>query len=278
MNGAAKIRLAILICVLLLANLPELGAGETVIDRAQGFTLVLPDGFVRHPDLKDTSEIKHAFVLGDLNDDEFDIFLLIKAMKGAIGREQLPLTELPPGFKGRLFRMKWQGFEVDAFEVPEHLIDTATITYNVQIPLKRAAIQLSLFGPAERKEELERLLPRIVEGLEGESNWTGTVSGASWITASKNYRLILIGFAIVFVLGGLIVFCFISRKTPHGTVLAIAGGIYMASWAIDDVKVREVVLLAGAMRMLGFAGGILGVVDLIRRRRVPQPDPVDAAQ
>ena len=59
----------------------------------------------------------------------------------------------------------------------------------------------------------------------------------------------------------------VSRRSPKGTVLVIAVVIYYLSWQIDDTRVREMHLLTGTMRMLGFAGGILGLVDLFRRRK-----------
>ena len=81
----------------------------------------------------------------------------------------------------------------------------------------------------------------------------------------------MIAFAIVFVIGGLIALFFVSKKTPKGTVLAIAAVIYVASFAAQGIRIREVVLLTGAARMLGFAGGILGIIDLVRRRSPKAP-------
>jgi hypothetical protein len=41
----------------------------------------------------------------------------------------------------------------------------------------------------------------------------------------------------------------------------------MASFALPNVRSREMSMLTGSMRMFGFAGGILGIVDVIRRRK-----------
>ena len=75
--------------------------------------------------------------------------------------------------------------------------------------------------------------------------------------------------AIVVVVGGLIGLWFISRIAPKGTVLVIAIGIWVCGALIGDVHIRELLMLAGAMKMLGFAGGILGLVDFFRRRTPP---------
>ena len=73
--------------------------------------------------------------------------------------------------------MKWQGYDVDAFEFPEEVAGAAFLNYNVQIPLKREAIQLTIFGPAARKAELKRLLNETLAGLQGESNWLRSAVG-----------------------------------------------------------------------------------------------------
>jgi hypothetical protein len=256
--------------VLLLASFAS--AGETIVDDARGFTLTLPDGFVPNPAIVGAApEIIHGFVLGDPTDDELDIVLFIEKMRGTIGRERLKSEDMPPGFQGRLFTTQWHGFELDAFAVPEQLGEIKTITYNIQIPLKRAAIQVKLFGAAERESELKTLLAEILAGLHGESNWIQSAVPSSPVTSSENYGVILLAFAIVFILGGLVVLWLLSRKAPKGTVLAIAAGIYCAGLALAG-RVREIVMLSGALKMLGVAGGILGIVDLVRKRKPQDKD------
>jgi hypothetical protein len=263
---AANTVIAVIANVLLLAS--RLSAGETIVDDARGFTLALPDGFVANPDIVGARpDIVHGFVLGDPTDEDLDIILFIQKMRGTIGRERLRAEDLPSGFQGRLFTTQWQGFEVDAFEVPEQIGEIQTITYNVQIPLKRAAIQVKLFGPAEREAEMKSLLIEILTGLKGESNWIQSAALSAPVTSSQNYGVILLTFAIVFIVGGLVVLWLISCKAPKGAVLAIAAAIYCAGLGLAGVRVREVLMFSGALRMLGFAGGILGIVDLIRKRK-----------
>ena len=254
------------VTIVLLLTLPS-SAGETIVDEARGFTLTLPDGFVADPDLVGVAPgIVHAFVLGDPTDDDLDIILFIEKLRGTIGRERLKQEDMPPSFQGRLFTAQWQGFTVDAFEIPEQLGDIQTITYNLQIPLKRAAIQVKLFGPADRKSEMRRLTTEILAGLKGESNWIQSAAPFTPLTSSENYGVILFAFATVFVLGGLVALWIISRNAPKGTVLAIAAVIYCLGLGLASVRVREVVLLTGTFKMIGFAGGILGIMDLVRKR------------
>ncbi|HEY1602035.1 MAG TPA: hypothetical protein VGG64_20700 [Pirellulales bacterium] len=249
------------------------GAIQTVVDDARGFTLTLPDDFVANPKLVGAApNIIHGFVLGDPTDDKLDIVLLIEKMGGTISREPLTLEDLPPDFRGRLFKTQWQGFAVDAFEIPEAIDQTRAVTYNVQLPLKRAAIQVKLFGPADRESELQSLLATILSGLKGESNWLQSAVPTLPITSSQTYRVILLAFAVIFILTGIVLLWLVSRKAPKGAVLVVAVVIYCGGLALAGSRVREVVMLKGALTMLGFIGGVMGVVDLLRKRKPPAKD------
>jgi hypothetical protein len=252
----------------------QLHAGETVVDNANGFTLKLPDGFKSNRILAAMAPgMIHAFVLGDPADEETRILLFIEKMGGVLGRERLKPESMPPGFQGRLFTTKWQGFVVDAFEVPERSGELRTITYNVQIPLKRAAIQIKLGGPASREAELQRLLDQILEGLQGESNWLPSLAEGSSLAASENYKYVLIGGAVLVFLIGLVGLYLISRIAPKGIVLMLAILIFVASLAFEGNRTRELITLRFALAFLGIAGGILGLLDLFSKRKKAKPKP-----
>jgi hypothetical protein len=50
-------------------------------------------------------------------------------------------------------------------------------------------------------------------------------------------------------------------------VFAAAAVIYCLGLAMAGVRVREFLMLGGALKLLGFAGGILGVIDIVRKRK-----------
>lgn len=284
---------------LLLLLLPSSALGETIVDDANGFTLKLPEGFVANAELKKAApNIIHAFVLGDSSDDELDIMLIIERLRGTLGRERLSDKDFPPGFKGRRFSAKWQGMDVDAFSVPEELGDLKTVTYNVQIPLKKAAIQIKLFGAVDRDKELTALRTEILQGLKGESNWNlaselnaaiaaeskakqaggnSTSNRLGAISNSNAYGYVLLVVAIVIVVGGLVGLFFISKIAPKGTVLGLSVLMYAISWGFgSSIQSRELMLVSGSLRMLGFAGGILGIFELASKKHKKQkPNLVD---
>ena len=193
--------------------------GETFKDDARGYSLTLPDGFVANATLASASPtVLHAFTLNVPSGSKPGIILFIEKMDGTIDQEHLTPESIPAGFKGRLFTTNWQGFVVDAIEVPEKVGNVTTTTYNVQIPLRRAAIQIKLFGPAERRADLDRLLTEILNGLHGESNWTAVAPNGA-IPAPNNDGTVLLVVAIAFVVAGLVGLYFLSQRTPKGTVL-----------------------------------------------------------
>ena len=253
-------------CISLLTSVSQSRAG-TVADPKRNFTLQLSSEFIPRPDLVGvTPDIVHAFQYGDANEDGIAVLLLIEKLGGVIGRERFKRRGMPPGFNGELFVITWQGFEIDGFRVPETFNEINAITYNVQIPLKGEAIQIKLFGPADHEEDLRLLLRQILDGLDGESNWLSSAA-PSTVAEREYYGTVLLCLSIVGIVAGLVILWFVSSRTPKGTVLVIAAILYFVSWQIDDVRVREIRLLSGTMRLLGVVAGILGIVDLCRKRK-----------
>jgi hypothetical protein len=250
------------VAIILVAVAGFVRAGEQVDDPDLGFTLTLPDGFKVHRDRTGAPErIAHAFILGDPNDETVDILLLIQRMRGTIGPEKIRRENLAPDFKGRVFTEQWRGHVVDVVTVPEAIGEHKTVTWNVQVPLKKAAIQLMLFAPAEREAELGPLLKEILGGLDGESNWD-----ASAPPPFKPPSTVVLGFAAILFVGTLLGLWLLSGRTRRGTVLIIAAGIYLLSYGLNEPKTRDVVFLQGVLRLTGVCAGLLGLIDWYRRR------------
>jgi hypothetical protein len=254
------------------ANGRAANGAETVKDDKLGFTLTVPDGFKRADMLIGlVPDAVYAFL-----NDSSGIMLFIEKMGGTISTEPSN-PRMPTDFKGRLFTIKWQQFDIRAIEIPERTEDGDLITYNAQIPLKGEAIQVKLVGPAERKSEVSKLLTETVTGLRGEPNLSRQKLRSSPLANSKHDGKVAVIVAIVLAVVGLIGLWLISRKAPRGTVLAIAACVYFGSFAARDNESPEVMTLTLAMRLLGFAGGILGLLDLVskrkKRRSTPPPLP-----
>lgn len=268
--------LVVLGCVCSLFQLSPIQA-EAIDDPILEFTLELPAEFAERSDIVDSRpDIIYAFEYGESAEGELPVFLMIKTLNGLISPNGLQEKDMPEGFTGTLFKSKWQGFDVDGAEVKESLNGIDTITYNVSIPLKNRAIQVMLFGPADRTEELTTLLPEILDNLKGESNWSSETATFTQIFPDS-YGPFLLVVAIGGVILSLVFLWFASTRTPNGTVLIVAIALYAGSWQFDDVNVREMHLVIGTMRMVGLGGGILGLIDVIRRRKAKAPKETDSS-
>ncbi|MBI1249056.1 hypothetical protein GC197_14590 [bacterium] len=257
-------------CVLL-SVLPA--QAETVTDEELHFTLDVPEGFTPRPDLVGAMpNIVHAFQLGEAKEGEIPVLLLIEKLGGTIDRKPITREHLPAGFVGEMFDTTWQGFDVQATAVHESVNGLKAITYNVLIPLKRKAIQVRLLIPAEREPEFRPMLRPILDGLHGESNWVASAATPA-VASSPLYPTLLLIMAIGIVLGGLVILWFLSRITPMGTVLVISVMLYAISWRIGEEEGREMLVVGGAIRMLGFAGGILGAIDMFLKRKPKDEKP-----
>jgi hypothetical protein len=241
-------------------------ASEVVVDEALGFSLTLPGGFV--PIRRDTESLQHfahAFVLGDLGDDELDITLFISDLRGLIENKRLTPKDIPAGFNARLTTRHWQGFTVNVVESSQRVEGMDLVAYAVLIPLKRSAIRMEVTGPVDRKQEIEAQLDQLLNGLDGESNWLRSAFPTAPITSSESYGTVLWACAIAFIGAGLICFRIVDRKAQKGTVLAIGITLYLLGVAREDVPLREVVFLMSSLKILGCIGVFWGLVNLSGR-------------
>ncbi len=60
---------------------------------------------------------------------------------------------------------------------------------------------------------------------------------------------------------------FLSKKTPKGTVLGVSVVIYIVGNLIDPGAHRGLYVLKGSIQIIGFLGGILGLIDLFAKKR-----------
>ena len=244
---------AVLIFLGLATN--SIRAGETITDARFGFTLALPDGFQKQQITPDLPAVLYAYLLEKTADDSVVTMVIVEDLKSMVPQQSLRRQDLPVSFQGKLFTMSWNGWNLDTATVIEDYRTSKSVTFNVQIPLKRGGVMLKLLGPADNEEELKKLLADILSGLNGESNWSATPP-TSQPNDDTGSVAILIG--IVFLLA-MAVFYSISRTQPRFVVL-IAGLTFALSLLIQPGNTRELILVVGSMKMIGGFGMIMGFV------------------
>ena len=83
-------------------------------------------------------------------------------------------------------------------------------------------------------------------------------------TTGKIYLGITIGAIICAIVG----FWLLSKKGPRYSVLIAAAVLFICGMSIPPNNSRELHLLEGILRLSGTIGGILGIIDLIRKRPI----------
>jgi hypothetical protein len=252
-------------------------AAEELVDNDLGFSLVIPDRFTASPEALGVDEdIVHAFTSGDPQNGY--IMLFIEKLGGTIGRELVKREDLPEEFSGRVATTRWKEFDVSVVYILETADDVSFVTLNAQIPLRRQAIQVKLFGPAEREAEMTELLDELLANLEGETNWNepelaGKSNGSSRLrivplrSVTGLDRGAQFGIAIAFGVIGLVIYWLISQKGPKWALLATAVGVWAVGRSMRKSDVSEIVLLSSTCSLLGLAGGLLGLGDLFFRKK-----------
>jgi hypothetical protein len=142
-------------------------AATRIEDKELGFSFDLPDGY--EPFLVKPEGYRHAFLRKVGN--EPNRVLLVKLLAGTLPRQRLKPEEMPAGRSVSITSFDWRGLQVDGLRVPEKLAGKDYLTFNVQIPLRRQAIQLMFGLPAESESEIRPLVEQVLSTLEGETNW-----------------------------------------------------------------------------------------------------------
>lgn len=249
---------------------PSTARAELVDDPNLKFSLTVPDGFVRDARLV---AAQRDFIAAFRKPEPHDIgvVIIIERMRGTIGREHLDVhNAAPPGFAGRVLTVRWHDFDLDALEVPEAANGIEVVNYNVQVPLKREAIQLRVMGRRDRKDALLQLTNELLESLHGESNWLRSAAPAA-LAKSSNYGSLILAACAIVIVAGLLVLWLVRRVSPRGTVLGLAVLIYAVSWLIAPGETREMRATVGALRLLGCLGFLLGLFDLFRHPMARRP-------
>jgi hypothetical protein len=131
------------------------------------------------------------------------------------------------------------------------------------VPLKPEAIQISVVGPRDRKDESLALVNRLLGGLRGESNWLGSVAPRD-VANSPHYGLLLIAAMAAGGIGGFAVLFLVARLGPRGTLAVLGGAVTMAALLVPHTRTPEAMATSAAVHLVGVLGLGFGLVELFR--------------
>jgi hypothetical protein len=79
--------------------------------------------------------------------------------------------------------------------------------------------------------------------------------------------IIYLVLSAIIIVSSLVGLWYLSKKTPKGVVLGICFVLYVLAKMIEPGNVRSLYVLSGIMGTIGFFGGILGIIDLFRKKK-----------
>jgi hypothetical protein len=148
-----------------------------LVDHQFGFMVTIPDAFQDFPPGKNRPDVLYSFIRPSANGKK-NVNIIIDRMNGTIDHKPMPpeaieavRTTFPAESTVGVCRRKWKGYTVEGIEGTLPLGNIKVISRQVQIPLRREAVQLTVAGPNTADQEISEVLDQLLVSLHGESNW-----------------------------------------------------------------------------------------------------------
>ena len=246
-------------------------AAEVIDDPQLGLTLELPQGLVAFPEYRDSDpKLKYAFRMEDIKPGETAIGLSIEPLGGVIDPGRLPVERFPKEIAAKPLVATWQGFQLDGMEGTKTVEGSEFSVIIIQVPLKREAIQLVVFGPADRKSEVQRLLKMTLKGLKGETNWSSSPPTPEAVETVQTLNAILLVVLLLALIAWTIFLWVQSNRAPRGTVLALTILLFVLSSLASQSEHPLMVFPTAVLFLMGLLGGIVSILEMLRPRKRPR--------
>ena len=190
-----------LLCGIVLAiSATLLNAAVDVSHPQTGLRLLVPEGFEQDPE-RIKGEVIFAFQRPAAGDHRVVTLILIRRLEGVISREKIgkKLAERYP--IADTTTEQWKGLDLEVFRVYEREGEIRVLAYMTQVPLKPNAVQVEVFGEADREEELKNLLRSILGSMDGKSNWLTPEQRVNQLIVSGMQFALLVGVIVLVVVG-----------------------------------------------------------------------------
>ncbi|HEY3897300.1 MAG TPA: hypothetical protein VGM54_01735 [Chthoniobacter sp.] len=141
-----------------------------VQDAELGYSFDLPPGFQAFPEAQKPKEFRAAYI--NRGADGSMALVLVKALGGLISPyKRMTLQSLPPEKHLTLAPFAWRGMPIDGVRLPEKTTQGDFITFNVQIPIKKQAIQIGFGALASDEAQTHALAEQVLATLDGPVSW-----------------------------------------------------------------------------------------------------------
>ncbi|HUF28765.1 MAG TPA: hypothetical protein VMM18_17420 [Gemmatimonadaceae bacterium] len=177
---------------LFVAALLGIGVEETRVTHSElGFTLIVPDGFVDDAELLLQPDVVFGWY-EPRSEYEGTIVLAVQRLRYTLGRDRPSAADLPdPAME--LVTFRWRGFDLDGVKAITE--EGEVVTFLIQVPLRREAIQLIVSAPIDETDRARALATSMLASLDGETNWLTSTERAERLGETAG-RLLLIPLVI----------------------------------------------------------------------------------
>jgi len=149
-------------------------------DTELGFAFDLPEGFQPLPTASIPKVSKYAYIK-PCNDGS-KLILFVQPLGGTISREHIKVEDVrrsaerlvPPGAPVPSITMttfSWRGIQLDGIVSASKIKNVDLLSFTVQIPLRKQAVQLEATGVALPDRQVRELLDQMLSSFDGETNW-----------------------------------------------------------------------------------------------------------
>jgi hypothetical protein len=200
----AKASLWILLLLLLPGGAPVFGL--EFINQGYATKMELPDGYENVTRAMGGKALV-ALRKVDVATHTVTRLLMVTDLGATIDQDDVTRRQTGPGIT--IESVHWKNFDLPLCEIKE---DKGT-TFNVQVPLKPHALQITIFGANKEDGQLRTELLTILKSADGPTNWMTVAE----LKASIRWALIRAGLAAAVIIA-LIVFLVRRRRAAHVTI------------------------------------------------------------
>lgn len=166
-----SLTLTLLLSLALFPGAARLRAQGRVTDSTLGFSFVVPPGFREAPELRTEAKALYAFSRIPVHDQRVPTLIVIRGLGGTIRRQPLKGLKDAAGNPVEVDSLPWKTFQIPVAVKPDSANGTPALDLNAQVPLRPQALQVTVFGDATSRRNLEDVLKTVLDSLDGKSNW-----------------------------------------------------------------------------------------------------------
>ena len=166
-----RLKLSVAVLGIFILSFHYVYCAEPIWNEYLQMRLIVPEDFKESPDIAKQNHAEYVFVQQTQPAGELVTMFVIRKMGGIIGQEPLKSLSLPDGTPAKISILRWKSFDVQMVTIAKLANGINGVNLIAQLPIKREAVMVTVFGDARREAELKILLDIILANIDAPSNW-----------------------------------------------------------------------------------------------------------